>query len=35
MRKTFARLAEEAGKNRDADVDSALVRELELLSVVG
>ena len=35
MRKTFARLAEEAEKNQDANVDSALVEELKLLSVVG
>ena len=35
MRKTFARLAEELEKNPDADVDSTLLRELKLLSVVG
>ena len=33
--KTFARLAEEAEKNQDADVDSTLLQELKLLSVVG
>ena len=35
MRKTFARLAEEAEKNQDVDVDSTLLQELKLLSVVG
>jgi ribosomal protein S18 acetylase RimI-like enzyme len=35
MRKTFAQLAEEAEKNQDVDVDSTLLQELKLLSVVG